>query len=85
VLKTLGASDRRLGTIFMIQGMIAGLVGTISGQITAYFQCVALGTFVEIQPEVYYISRLPIAMEPTEFAWIAILALGLVLRRRRAR
>ncbi len=71
VLKTLGASNLRLGIVFMIQGVMAGLVGTISGQVAAYLQCLALGRFVEIEPEVYYISRLPVAIEPLEFAMVA--------------
>lgn len=75
VLKTLGASNGRLGTVFMLQGMVAGVVGTISGQVAAYVQCVALGTFVEIEPEVYYIDRLPVAIEPMEFATVAGFAL----------
>jgi lipoprotein-releasing system permease protein len=75
VLKTLGASNGRLGTVFMLQGMVAGIVGTISGQVAAYVQCLALGTFVEIEPEVYYIDRLPVAIEPMEFATVAGFAL----------
>jgi lipoprotein-releasing system permease protein len=75
VLKTLGASNLRLGAVFMLQGIVAGLVGTISGQIAAFVACVGLGTFVEIQPEVYYIPRLPVAIEPLEFATVAGLAL----------
>jgi lipoprotein-releasing system permease protein len=59
----------------MLQGMVAGIVGTMSGQIAAFVQCLALGEFVEIQPEVYYIDRLPVAMEPVEFASVAGLAL----------
>jgi lipoprotein-releasing system permease protein len=75
VLKTLGASNLRLGAVFMLQGVVAGVVGTISGQIAAFVACVALGRFVEIQPEVYYIDRLPVAIEPLEFATVAGLAL----------
>ena len=75
VLKTLGASNVRLGTVFMLQGLVAGLVGTVSGQIAAFVQCLALGTFVKIQPEVYYIDQLPVAMEASEFASVAGLAL----------
>lgn len=76
VLKTLGANNGRLGAIFMLQGMAAGVVGTISGQVSAFLGCLALGTFVEIDPQVYYIDRLPVAMEPMEFATVAGLALA---------
>lgn len=75
VLKTLGASNLRLGAVFMLQGVVAGVVGTISGQIAAFVACIGLGNFVEIQPEVYYIDRLPVAIEPLEFATVAVLAL----------
>ena len=75
VMKTLGASNGRLGAVFMLQGVMAGLVGTISGQLSGLSICVALGTLVAIDPEVYYIDRLPVAIEASEFATVAGLAL----------
>lgn len=75
VMKTLGATNGQLGSVFMLQGIMAGLVGTISGQCAAYGQCWALGNFVEIDPGVYYIDKLPVSMEPLEFATVAGLAL----------
>lgn len=71
VLKTLGASNGRLGSIFMLQGIMAGVVGTIAGQVAGLAICLALGSFVAIDPEVYYIDRLPVAIEASEFAAVA--------------
>jgi len=71
VLKTLGASNGRLGSVFMLQGIMAGVVGTISGQLAGLAICLALGSFVAIDPEVYYIDRLPVAIEASEFAAVA--------------
>jgi lipoprotein-releasing system permease protein len=71
VLKTIGANNRQLGAVFMLQGVMAGIVGTISGQASGLSICVALGRFVAIDPEVYYIDRLPVAIEASEFAAVA--------------
>lgn len=76
VLKTIGAGNQRLGAVFMLQGVMAGVVGTISGQVAGLSICLALGKFVAIDPEVYYIDRLPVAIEATEFA--AVAGVGLV-------
>jgi lipoprotein-releasing system permease protein len=75
VLKTVGASDQQLGTVFVLQSVLAGLVGTVSGQVASIVLCLALGRFVQIEPEVYYIDRLPVTMEPVEFITVAALAL----------
>ena len=75
VLKTLGASDLQLGTVFMLQGVLAGMVEPSADRSPPSCLCLALGRFVEIEPEVYYIDRLPVAMEPAEFATVAALAL----------
>ena len=55
ILKSLGASDRSVMRIFMFQGVVIGLIGTLAGVILGLGLCWMLATFdiVDIPPGVY--------------------------------
>jgi lipoprotein-releasing system permease protein len=64
LLKTLGASDTGVMQLFAIQGMIIGLIGTTLGVLTGLAGCMALDEFgLPLDPDVYYINRLPIHID----------------------
>lgn len=76
ILKSLGASDRHVLRIFMGEGIVIGAIGTVFG--------VSLGTAitlglkavgVRLDPDVYYIDRLPINVSAIDFTWVAICTL----------
>ncbi len=76
ILKALGASDMAILRVFMIEGMIIGGIGTIFGVATGYAICYGLSWFgVRIDPDVYYIDRLPIAVNAVDFAAVTAAAL----------
>ncbi len=78
VLKALGASDLAILRIFMVEGMIIGGIGTMFGVAVGYATCYGLSWFgVRIDPDVYYIDRLPIAVNPMDF--LAVTAAALVI------
>ncbi len=78
ILKSLGASDGSIVRVFMVEGMIIGGIGTIFGVATGYAVCFGLSWFgVRIPPDVYYIDRLPIAVNNGEFAGVALAALAI--------
>jgi lipoprotein-releasing system permease protein len=78
VLKALGASDLAILRIFMVEGMIIGGIGTMFGVAVGYATCYGLSWFgVRIDPDVYYIDRLPIAVNPVDF--LAVTAAALVI------
>jgi lipoprotein-releasing system permease protein len=65
LLKTLGASDLGVMQLFAIQGLIIGLIGTALGVSTGLAACWALDKFgLPLDPDVYYINRLPIHIDP---------------------
>ncbi|MCX5747936.1 MAG: FtsX-like permease family protein, partial [Proteobacteria bacterium] len=65
LLKTLGASDWGVMQLFAIQGMMIGLVGTTLGVLTGLLGCWAGKRFgLPLNPDVYYIDRLPIHIDP---------------------
>ncbi|HET7501982.1 MAG TPA: FtsX-like permease family protein [Kofleriaceae bacterium] len=65
LLKTLGASDIGVMQLFAIQGLMIGLIGTVLGVGTGLLGCWAGKRFgLPLNPDVYYIDRLPIHVEP---------------------
>jgi lipoprotein-releasing system permease protein len=75
VMKALGASDQTILRIFMTEGMIIGGIGTIIGVATGLAGALGLRWFgVRLDPEVYYIDRLPISVDPVDFVLVALSA-----------
>ena len=76
ILKAVGASDGAILRIFMIEGVIIGAIGTVFGVVTGLAVCTGLSWFgLRLDPEVYYIDRLPISVNPGDFATVALAAL----------
>jgi lipoprotein-releasing system permease protein len=89
ILRTLGASPRSILAIFMVQGSIIGITGTVLGVIGG----VSLALNVEkvvpllellmgqrfLDPSIYYISELPSQLEPSDVIRISLLSLVLGL------
>lgn len=80
VLKTLGATNRDISLIFIIEGLLIGIVGTISGIGLGYLLCfVAKKYSIHLDPEVYYINSLPVKTDFNEFLAVALTSLIMVL------
>ncbi len=79
ILKSMGATSRSIMSIFMIQGMLIGLVGTILGCLLGYGACWALDTykFIKLPGDVYYIDSLPVLMKPFDFVIVSLSALAI--------
>jgi lipoprotein-releasing system permease protein len=76
ILKALGASDGAIMRIFMLEGIIIGGIGTVFGVGTALATCTGLSWFgVRLDPEVYYIDRLPVNVSGQDYAMVAVAAL----------
>jgi lipoprotein-releasing system permease protein len=76
VLKSLGASDQAILRIFMLEGMMIGGIGTVLGVLTGLSAALGLLWFgVRLDPDVYYIDRLPISVDPLDFLIVAVSAL----------
>jgi lipoprotein-releasing system permease protein len=81
ILKSMGATRRSIMKIFLIEGAVIGLVGTILGLLGGYALCKLLATykFIELPSDVYYISTLPVQMNPLDVALIALAAIVITL------
>ena len=81
ILKSMGATRRSIMKIFLIEGAVIGLVGTLLGLLGGYTLCTLLATykFIELPSDVYYISTLPVQMNPLDVALIALAAIVITL------
>jgi lipoprotein-releasing system permease protein len=81
ILKSMGATRRSIMKIFLIEGTVIGLVGTLLGLLGGYTLCTLLATykFIELPSDVYYISTLPVQMNPLDVVLIALAAIVITL------
>ena len=87
ILRTLGASPGSIMKIFMVQGVIIGMVGTILGVVTGILTALNIDIVVPaierlfhfqiLSREVYYISELPSDLHLFDVAWTAVMSLFL--------
>ncbi|HTP27589.1 MAG TPA: ABC transporter permease [Anaeromyxobacteraceae bacterium] len=78
VLKSMGAGQSSVMKIFVAEGIVIGAVGTLFGLILGFGTCLVIDRVgIPLDPEVYYISNLPVRMNPVEFLLVALLALAL--------
>jgi len=80
ILKAMGTSDRTVVGVFVIEGGLIGLLGASLGLFLGFMLCFAAEHFgVRMDPDVYYMDRLPVHMDFTEFAMTGVAAVLLCL------
>jgi lipoprotein-releasing system permease protein len=78
ILKSMGARDTGIMKIFVLEGLIIGSIGTVLGLIQGYGCCLFVEKFgIRMDPQVYYINKLPVRVDPVQFAVVAVIALVL--------
>lgn len=78
ILKSMGASDTSIMKIFVTYGVIVGGVGTLVGLSVGLLICFLIQTFgIGLDPDVYYITHLPVHVDPIEVALVATCAVVL--------
>jgi lipoprotein-releasing system permease protein len=79
ILKSMGATAKSIMRIFMLDGLIIGVVGTILGLMGGGVLCYLLRRyeFVKLPSDVYYISTLPVRVQVLDVTLIALSAIGI--------
>ncbi len=79
ILKSMGATSGSIMRIFMFEGLLVGLVGTLLGCLAGYLICWAQDTFhfFSLPAEIYFINTLPIEMKVMDFLKVAAAAMVL--------
>jgi lipoprotein-releasing system permease protein len=76
ILKAIGARDTSILRTFILEGVIIGGIGTVFGVATAFVLCTDLNWFgLRLDPDVYYIDRLPINVSGFDFLLVTLAAL----------
>ena len=76
ILKTMGASGRSVMFVFMLQGLIIGLVGTIVGAVSGVGLSWVLDRYrlIRVPGDVYQISYVPFTLLPVDITVVVVLA-----------
>jgi lipoprotein-releasing system permease protein len=81
ILKSMGATAASIMKIFMLEGVIIGIVGTALGLVGGVGLCQILERyqFIKLPSDIYYISSLPVLMKGLDILVIVFSALGICL------
>jgi len=89
ILRTIGASPGSIMTIFIVQGALIGMIGTLIGVIGGVLLALNVGVVVPaiervlnvqfLDKSVYYISELPSDLQRGDVVTIALIAMALAL------
>ncbi|PWT86084.1 MAG: lipoprotein-releasing system transmembrane subunit LolC [Blastocatellia bacterium] len=76
ILKTMGASKRSVTFIFMLQGLVIGVIGTFVGGTAGYVLCRVFDRYrlIRVPTDVYQVSHLPFTVLPLDFALVVATA-----------
>jgi lipoprotein-releasing system permease protein len=78
ILKSMGARDGAILRVFFAEGLYIGLLGLGLGLVLGIGGCLLLSHYgLPLDPDVYYIQRLPVVMRVGEIVAVNVAALGL--------
>ena len=77
ILKTMGTSSMRVMAIFMMQGLVIGVVGTTVGGLLGLGLCWVLDTYelIQIPMDVYQVSHVPFIVQPLDFLVVVVVTI----------
>jgi len=77
IIKAMGATSKGIMAIFMIHGVIIGIIGTVIGVAGGYVLCQVLKKyqFISLPADVYYLSYLPVKIDIYDFIVVPAAAL----------
>ncbi|MFO0754510.1 MAG: lipoprotein-releasing ABC transporter permease subunit [Thermodesulfovibrionales bacterium] len=76
ILKSMGATHRGIMLVFMLQGLLIGLIGTTLGIAGGYLLGKILNNYeiIKLPADVYYLSKLPVKMKWIDFVVVSVSA-----------
>jgi lipoprotein-releasing system permease protein len=79
ILRAMGMKARAIRSIFLVQGLVIGAVGTAIGATIGLIASFGLGTYkwIALEPQVYFIDHLPATTEPVDVALIVVASLAI--------
>ncbi len=75
ILKSMGADRRGIMAVFLIEGLVIGAIGTLTGLVGGFLVATMVKHVdVGLDPEIYMIDYLPVRIVPLEFLIIGLVA-----------
>jgi len=77
ILKAMGATAREISQVYVYQGFVVGVIGTLAGGGLGYFLCWLQDEYkiIRLPAELYQVSAFPIEMRLMDFVAIGSAAL----------
>jgi len=77
ILKAMGMTDRGILRIFTYQGLAIGVIGTLIGAPIGFLVVWLQERYalIELQPDVYFVDRLPVALDPVDIGLIIVISI----------
>lgn len=81
ILKSMGASRWTIRNIFMAEGLLIGLSGSVIGMVLSAILCFVQSEYrlLALKSEVYFMDAVPVQMAPSHFLSVSLFAIGLCL------
>lgn len=79
ILKAMGATRQGIMSIFIVQGIIIGVIGTVIGVPLGYGISLLIQHFYTLPADVYYISHIPAKTRISDLLLVASSAIGISL------
>lgn len=79
-LRVMGASARQVAGVFGLEGFLLGVGGILLGNLMGW----ALSSYFRSHPfripgDLYFLTSLPVEIKASDFAWVSLMSLGVVL------
>ena len=77
ILKAIGATNKSIMAIFIMQGLFIGIIGTTIGVLGGFALGYILNTYqlIKLPADVYYLSHLPVKMNLFDFVTVSVSAI----------
>ena len=79
ILKAMGMTSGAIRRIFLVQGVVIGIVGTALGLVLGLGSAILVDRLqlIKLDPSVYFIDRLPVSIDPVDVALVVVASLAI--------
>lgn len=81
ILKAMGLRSAAVLRVFLVQGLVIGLLGTGIGLVLGVTVGVVIDHFklIALDPSVYFIDHLPVSIQPLDVLWIVLASVAIAM------
>jgi lipoprotein-releasing system permease protein len=81
ILRAMGMPSRSIARIFLAQGTVIGIVGTLMGAVVGLGAAFAIEHYklIKLEASVYFIDHLPVRVDPWDVLWIVLASVAIAL------